>query len=229
MRQTHDILLADGNDLHHEGVLVVVRVIVGVVRHQLLVVSRAHRHDVLQKVNHLQPVRATPVVKIEAVGLGLDADGVLLHAVFEDELLQEEEGALVLHLLTHLDARRPLIGVGGCSGARVAHVPLDHKLRHEGLLEDGAVQHLLLDREFGLQALTVGFCPDETGVHELHLVQALDALDAEGEELLGLEVRADPVLGGLEVALALLAVEHGALLLDAFGNVHLRIRGSRVG
>ena len=170
-------------------------------------------------------MRPAAVVKVEPVGLGLDADRVPLHAVLQDELLQEQERALVLDLLPHLDARGPLVGVGGGARARVAHVPVDDKLRHERLLKDGAVQNLLLDRELRLQALAVRLRPYETRVHELDLVQALDALDAERQELLALQIRADPMLGGLQVALALLAVHHRALLLDALGDVHLREKG----
>ena len=179
----------------------------------------------LQKVQQLQPVRSGTVVKVQSVGLGLDADGVSLHAVLQDELLEEEERALVLHLLSHLHARGPLIGVCGCPGARVAHAPLHHVLHHECLLQDGAVQYLLLDRELDLQSLAVGLRPYEPGVHELDLTQALDSLDAEREEFFGLEVGADPVPRRLQVPRALVAVPHRALLLDTVRDVNLRSCG----
>mmetsp|Transcript_6978 Transcript_6978/g.27447 ORF Transcript_6978/g.27447 Transcript_6978/m.27447 type:complete len:336 (-) Transcript_6978:657-1664(-) len=47
VRKANDVLLAHGHDLHHERVLVVVRVVVGVVAHELLVVPRANGHDLL--------------------------------------------------------------------------------------------------------------------------------------------------------------------------------------
>eukprot|EP00951_Prasinocladus_malaysianus_P034513 scaffold348698_cov28-Prasinocladus_malaysianus.AAC.1 len=54
------------------------------------------------------------------------------------------------------------------------------------------------------------------------LVEALGAFDAEGEQLLGLELGPEPVLGRLQVAVALLAPEDRDLLLDALRYVHLR-------
>ena len=67
---------------------------------ELLVVPRAYRDDVLQKVNHLHAVAPVAVVKVETVGLRLDPDRVRLHAVFQDELgMWERKGVNVLRLV----------------------------------------------------------------------------------------------------------------------------------
>ena len=55
----------------------------------------------------------------------------------------------------------------------------------------------------------------------MHLLQALEALDAQSQQLLGLQVCFHPVLGWLEVPLTLLAPQQCDLLLDAFCDVHL--------
>ena len=54
-----------------------------------------------------------------------------------------------------------------------------------------------------------------------YLLQALQSLDAQREQLLGLEGSPDPVLGRLQVALTLLAPEQRYLFLDALCDVHL--------
>lgn len=54
-----------------------------------------------------------------------------------------------------------------------------------------------------------------------YLLQALQSLDAQREQLLGLQGSPHPVLGRLQVALALLAPEQRDLLLDALCDVHL--------
>lgn len=55
----------------------------------------------------------------------------------------------------------------------------------------------------------------------MYLLQALQSLDAQREELLGLQGSPDPVLGRLQVALALFAPEQRDLLLEALRDVHL--------
>jgi len=56
------------------------------------------------------------------------------------------------------------------------------------------------------------------GLQEAHLAQPLDALDAEGEELLALQLRAHPVLGRLQVPPAALAPQDRHLPAAPFGQ-----------
>mmetsp|Transcript_1013 Transcript_1013/g.2515 ORF Transcript_1013/g.2515 Transcript_1013/m.2515 type:complete len:539 (+) Transcript_1013:278-1894(+) len=220
-REAHQVILADGRDLNGEGVLVVVVVLVLVVAHQLLVVPVPNGDDRLQKVDKLGPVRAVGHVEVDALVDVLDLEALFVRAVPDNELLEVEEGTLVRHMLPDLNAGRPRVGVGVGAVAVQAHERLHDVLHLERLLQDGAVQDLLLHRQLGLQPSRVRLRPDERRVNELDLLQPLGALYAKGEQLLGLQVRAHPVLGRLQVAVALLAPQHADLLLDALRDVHL--------
>ena len=99
----------------------------------------------------------------------LDFDAVDVCSMLEDELLEEEEGALVVHVLPQLDARVPAVWVRIMPVAVEAHVPFDDVFDNEGLLEDGAVEDLGLDGQLDLQALGVGLGPDESSIDKLHL------------------------------------------------------------
>eukprot|EP00958_Prasinococcus_capsulatus_P020760 scaffold2751_cov344-Prasinococcus_capsulatus_cf.AAC.13 len=105
-------------------------------------------------------------------------DALRVGAVLEDELLEEEEGALVLHLrsaprpqrtaardggehsalhsagylLAHLHLGDPLVGVGRHLLRLRGEVVLHDVLHHEALLHDGAVHDLLLDGQLHLHA-----------------------------------------------------------------------------
>ena len=128
----------------------------------------------------------------------------------------------MFHFLPHLHARVPLITIRRAPRARIAHPPLHHKFRHERLLQYRSVQHFLLYGQLRLQSFTVRLRPHEARVHELHLLQSLDALDAKRQQLFALEIGADPVLGRLQVALALRAIRDDAVFADALGDVNLR-------
>lgn len=131
----------------------------------------------------------------------------------QDGLLQEEERALVANVLPDLRARDPARGVGRGARAVDALVRLDREVDDAGLLQGGPAEHLGLDRQLDLDAARVRLGPDEPGVDEADAAvaaarrgrpfpDALDAAQAEREELLRLRGRARPVLGRLEVALA---------------------------
>jgi hypothetical protein len=86
-------------------------------------------------------VAALAIEKVEPVARLLDGDGVLLDAVLEDELLEEEEGPLVRDLLSDLDDRFPRV-LGGEAGTVRALGVLDQELDLEYLFEDGGSQNL---------------------------------------------------------------------------------------
>lgn len=74
--------------------------------------------------------------------------------------------------------------------------------RYEGELQARlsprvAAEYLLLDSKLHFEAARVRLCPDEASVDQLHLVEALKALDAEREELTRLELGLNP--GGRRV------------------------------
>lgn len=147
--------------------------------------------DGLEEVDELGGVAAVAEVEVEAVGHLLDADGVGVGAVLEDELLEVQEGALVVHLLARLHDGLPrVIGEAGRAGRALHH--LHDELDDEHLLEDGRREDLLLHGDLDLKPSRVGLGPHEAGVDELDLVHALDALQAEGEELARLQLAVHP-------------------------------------
>ena len=82
---------------------------------------------------------------------------------------------------------------------------LDEVLDLEDLLEDSRGEDLLLDRHGHAEPFRVGFCPDEVGVGEADLAEALELFEADGEELLGLGACEGPCSGRGEESLAVAA------------------------
>ena len=157
---------------------------------ELLVVSETDGNAALEEVDELYGVGAGGKIKVNALvnvlnskcmiqhllllilSIGyahLDLDAIDVGSVLEDELLEEEEGSLVVHVLPQLDTRVPAVWVCIVPVAVEAHVPFDDVFDNEGLLEDGAVEDLGLDGQLDLQALGVGLGPDESSIDKLHL------------------------------------------------------------
>lgn len=62
-------------------------------------------------------------------------------------------------------------------------------------------------------------CPDEARVNELDLLQPLELLQANGQQLTGLEGTLDPLAGRLQVALAIATKLECGLLRDVLRDV----------
>lgn len=142
-------------------------------------------------------------LEVDAVGHVLDVDALVVRAVLEDELLEQEERLLVLDLLAHLDGRLPRVRRVAAL-ARVALLVLEHELNAEDLLQLDAVKHLLLDRQLDAQATRVWLRPDEARVDELDTREARDLLEAHCEELARLELTRDPARAQVAAAAAAL-------------------------
>ena len=98
----------------------------------------------------------------------------------------------------------------------------DREIDDAGLLQGSAAQYLGLDGQLHFDATGVRFRPDEAGVDQPDgavaaagrgrpFTDALDAAEAESEELFGFRGGAGPVFRRLEVALAGGAPEDGEL------------------
>ena len=142
-------------------------------------------HDSGQELDHLLGMASRAVEEVETIAHLLDGDGVLLGSVLEDKLLEEEEGPLVGDFLSDLDEGLPCVLRGELCAIWTLAV-LDEVLDLEDLFEDGCGEDLLLDGKRDTKAFGVGFCPDEMGLCEADLVEALELLEADGEELLRL-------------------------------------------
>jgi hypothetical protein len=106
--------------------------------------------------------------------------------VLEDQLLQVEEGALVINTLSYLHYSFPGVVSEGGLAVHALLVPHD-ELYDEGLLQDGTVLHLLLHSELQLQPAAVRFSPDPGSVDELDLLEAIHFAQADGHELSALQ------------------------------------------
>lgn len=167
-----------------------------------------------------------------------------MRTVLEDELLEEEEGLLVLDLLADLDGRLPRVRRVAAL-ARVALLVLQDELDGEHLLELDAVEDLLLDGQLDAQAPRVRLSPArvkasgalrtaqsaarsqtrEPSAPYKPRIDELDAreprylLQAHGEELARLELGSDPARA--EVAPAAAALVQQDRLGDAVRDVDL--------
>ena len=160
-------------------------------------------------------------VEIDAVAHFLNVDGLLVGVVLQDQLLQEEERAPVVYLLAQLHDGLPRV-FRRYTVAILACEVLDDVLHHEGLLQDGAREDLLLHGQLGLDPLGVRLRPHERGVDQLDLAQPAQPLDADGEQLARLPRAGHPGPRRLQVAVAAAAALHALGLRDAAGDVHLR-------
>ena len=124
------------------------------------------------------------VEEVEAVAHLLHRDRILLRAVLEDELLEEEERPFVWNLLSDLYQSFPGV-LRGKLRAVGALAVLDEVLNLEYLFEDCRGEDFLLDGEGDAEAFRVRFCPDEVRLCQANFVQSLELLETDGEKFLG--------------------------------------------
>mmetsp|Transcript_9609 Transcript_9609/g.22787 ORF Transcript_9609/g.22787 Transcript_9609/m.22787 type:complete len:490 (+) Transcript_9609:651-2120(+) len=220
--QADQVVLADRDNLDRERVLGADFVVVEILRDHLLALHfLPARHHAQDEVLELQRVRPVQEVEVNTIWNLLDVDRLLVRFILEDELLEEVESTLVVHLLPHLDDSAP----GALRGNHVAVCALevmDHHLNHEHLLQNHAAVNLLLDRQLQFQTPRMRLRPDERRVDELHFVQALDALQTNLQQLLALRLACHPQLRGVEVSSTCAAVLHWDRFGNAFGDVNPR-------
>lgn len=178
-RQHDEVVLADGEDVHDVAVLVLHHVRGEILAQQLPRRAHATHHSAQARLLHgnhaLQPenegarVAALGEVEVQAVGLRLDQSGAAMHVRLDDLLLQEEERALVLHLLTQLHDRSVRV-LDRVHDAVLARLGFDDERHHERLLKDH-VEYFFLDRHVHFDTAGVGLCPHELCINQLHLLQ----------------------------------------------------------
>lgn len=148
-----------------------------------------------------------------------DRDRLLMGIELQDQLLNVVERFLVLSSLSDLNNALPIV-LGFHALTFLANL-IDHaELDHGRLLKQSAVD-VLLDSELDFDALGVRLGPDEASVDEMHLVEAFDSLQANGQELTRLESSGDPRGRWLQVAFALVAKLQETLLGQVLGDVDL--------
>ena len=171
----------------------------------------------LHKSLSVRPV-VEPEVDSLPVVLFLDACALLLHVVLEDQLLQEKECALVLDFLSDLDLTLPEMRRVSLL-ALIALQVLDDELDHKGLLQHGAIEHLLLNCHFDLESSGVWFCPDESSVDHFDSLQTLHMLQAERQQLRRFKLASYP--GRSLISVALFAMMKLNRLRDPLSDIDL--------
>ena len=222
LRQPHQIVLADRDDLDRERVLLLALARVRVLGDDLLRDLHADGRDRLEERDHLLRVRAVVEVEVEPVAHLDDVDRVDVRAVLEDQLLEHQEGALVRDLLPHLRDGRPRV-LRLAPLAAAALLVADDVLDDERLLHHGARHDLLLDAHLDLDPPAVRLGPDEARVDEPHVPKPARLLEQQRHQLgrLGLD-------GGKAAVATLKAAAPSArvllhLLGDALADVVARL------
>lgn len=197
-----------------------------IVRNELHGVCAGGGGVLLNEIDEREAVRAMREVEVHSFRVCLDGNGILVHSVLEDELLKEEQCALMFRSLTDLNNGVPLRLARRDLGADLALLPRDDELDLIGLLDDGVVEELFLQSQLELQALGVRLSPEELGVGQVELSEALDLLETDSHELARLEGGACPELWGLEIAIALGAVDQDVLLDQITSDVDVRLNAA---
>lgn len=217
-RQGNQIVSTYWHDL--DRVVELVRLVsgVGILRDEMLRLLGEGWHDRFEKVDKRHGLILVGKVKVDAVPLLLDVDGVPMGLVLQDQLFEEQECALVCDLLADLDGRSPDVGRVrlGALAALLVGDNIDHL---ETLLHEHAVGDRVLYCDLDLDSPRMGFCPDESGVCDADLAQVPQALEAERQQFSGFKGRADPGCGGLEPSVAVSAELEGAVAWYPGGDV----------
>lgn len=98
-----------------------------------------------------------------------------MRVVLQDELLEIEEGSLVIDLLAKLNHGVPRV-LGGFALARVTHA-CAHRVRNIEVLLHDRTEGFFLDCQLDDDAPAVRLRPDELGVDKPHLIETLELLE----------------------------------------------------
>lgn len=119
-----------------------------------------------------------------------------MRTILQDKLLQVQESTLVGHLLSDLNCGSE--GVVGETLLAVRALLVGHNvLDLKGLLDNSALECLLLDSDLHLDTARVGFGPNETGVDDTDFVQTSKSAQTNGKKFFRFGRSDDPAVGGL--------------------------------
>ena len=123
--------------------LVMVTVVSRVVGHKLTGFFRLGDEIAIDEIDHSVTVRLTLEVEVDTISAFFDACGLLGSIVLQDHLLQVQEGPLMMHALSDLNAGHPSMW---CPlGLTLVTLEIsDGKLDDECLLEHSVVLHFFL-------------------------------------------------------------------------------------
>lgn len=212
------VILADGDQLDREGELVRLFAGVNIFTDELAGFAGLAWCYAGQEIDHFLGVVPCREEKVQAVLRLLDVDCILVRAILQHQLLQVEERPLVRHLLSNLNCSSERM-VGKALHAVRTLLCRNHVLHLEGLLDNRALESLLLDRDLDLDTPRVGFSPDETGIDDSDFGQATESAQTDRQQLLRLRSSHNPAVRWLQPSLAVLASMESGFALNALGDV----------
>ena len=234
-----EIVFTKGTNLDVVGVFEVGYVGLVVCPNEFLRYLGFDRNDILQKRYEPSSLTLVREVKIHTITKGFDTKAATMSTVLEDELLQIEEGTLVIDSLADLNQTLPtaLPELGLTLNALLIPHNEDHD---EALLQDGARLDLLLHRKANLETHGVRFRPNPSSVDKTDLLacsilgpsaQSADLGKAQCHELTALEIAAQPFASILVPALTATALMQSCLRTDSASDVGFagETRSARVG
>ena len=142
--QDDKIVFADGSQLQNVRVLVLAIATLLVVTDELARVFVACHEVVADEVDDAVRMRLLLVLEVQSFVHLLDSDGLFVGLVTQDQLLQEQEGSLVVHALSDLHLCLPGMRCVGDLAIITLQI-LHHKLNLECLLEKGVLMDFFLD------------------------------------------------------------------------------------
>lgn len=111
--------------------------------------------------------------------------------MLQDELLDQEEGLLVVDMLPDLHDCAPCVRGELLLAVITLHINLS-KLSDEGLLHLGFIIELLLYGQLDLDALGMRLCPHEPCLQDLGTVEPFDLLEQQRQQILAISFAGDP-------------------------------------
>lgn len=166
--QTDDVVLTNGHNLDGKCVLIVVGIVVGVVRYQLLGCLVTTGNHSLEEVNQFLGVVPLVEEEINAFVNGFYVNTLVVRLMFDQQLFQIEESLSMGRLLSHLNHSPPEV-FGLSSVTVVTHVAIDHIFDDKHLLKNSPAHHFFLDSELHFNPSRVRLCPDERRVDQTDL------------------------------------------------------------
>jgi hypothetical protein len=161
-------------------------------------------------------VRSIFVEEIDTFGQVLNFQDFIVGVVFKDELFKEEEGLLVVNLLSNLDESTPSMW-SIFFLTILALLVKDNEFNRESLLDGDVINNFLLNSQLNLNSSRVRFSPDETGIKKLNLVQSSDSSKTQGQKFFRFKFSMNPWRS--EVSFAGSAEVENSLLGNTTSNI----------
>ena len=135
-----------------------------------------------KKINEPLSMSCIFVVEIDAVIFNSDLEDLIISAMLQDKLLDQEKCFFVVHMLSNLNHSSPSVRSKFFFTVVALHINLS-ELCDKCLFHFGLVADFLLNCKFNFDPLGVRFSPEESGLKDFGSAQTLDFLEQNGKKL----------------------------------------------